>query len=177
MKKIFNITLLTLAMTFMASCEKTDIGGTATEAMAGEWQVKVNLVDADGTILAEDIQGGAFSVLTYNTNQNSADEIWFDDLGNFWTFKVKAKADINNLTFSADEAVSAAYADLDGDGIDDPYDIKVTLESGKVIVDGAKDTPTGMPADSISVVVLFEDDTPAFGARYQFTGYRRTGFE
>ena len=42
-----------LCMTF-ASCEKDEVGGTATQALAGEWYVTVDAVDANNNVTALD---------------------------------------------------------------------------------------------------------------------------
>ena len=95
--------MLAVSMVF-TSCEKDEIGGTATEALAGEWYVTVDAVDASGNVVGEDFFGlGRVMMNTYNTAANNANEIWVDDCGNFWEFKVKASADINILTFQTVE--------------------------------------------------------------------------
>ena len=151
----------------LTSCEKIEVGGTATQALAGEWYVTANVVDENLEVLAEDFFGmGQFHVNTYNTAANVPNEIWVDDLGNFWEFKVKATANVDNYTFSTPDSVANAY-----------YDCKVLIEGGKILP-GAATTPHGTAADSIVFYVSFDDDPyPAtYGyAKYQFTGYRYTG--
>ena len=151
----------------MVSCEKEEIGGTATQSLAGEWYVTANVVDENLEVLAEDFfDMGQFHVNTYNTAANVPNEIWVDDLGNFWEFKVKATANVDNYTFSTPDSAANAY-----------YDCKVLIEGGKILP-GAATTPHGTAADSIVFYVSFSDDTyaPYYGyAKYQFTGYRYTG--
>ena len=172
MKKLF-YAIMVLASLTLASCDKDPIGGTATENMAGDWYCKAFYVTADGTV------GGYyatdFHVLTYNTAKNSPNELFVDDLGNFWTFKVRVNADPNTLTFSnASGTKSEAY---DGDNL---YDITCNITNGKILKQVAK-TPSGMPADSIVFDILFGDDDDAVangGTEYErlrISGYRYTG--
>ena len=74
MKKVLYFATLLLCMAFV-SCQKEEIGGTATENLAGEWYVQANVVE-NGEVIE-------------------------DPYGNF---KVKATADPNGLTFSASSA-------------------------------------------------------------------------
>ncbi len=166
MKKAKYLVLLTMCA-IMASCEKEEIGGTATQALAGEWYVTADAINTDGSIWGEDPFGiGKFHVNTYNTAANVPNEIWVDDLGNFWEFKVKASSNVNNYTFSTPDSVANAY-----------YDCKVLIEDGKILP-GAATTPHGTAADSIVFYVSFsDDDLPAtYGfAKYKISGYRYTG--
>ena len=166
MKKAIYLLLMAVCAV-MTSCEKEEIGGTATQALAGEWYVTADAVDKYGNVLEEDFFGiGHFHVNTYNTAANVPNEIWVDDLGNFWEFKIKASADVNNCTFSTPDSVANVY-----------YDCKVLIEGGKILPDAAT-TPHGTAADSIVFYVSFNDDTypEEFGfAKYRISGYRYTG--
>lgn len=168
MKKILVLLCITAGFV-LASCEKEEIGGTSTQALAGEWYVTADAVDEDGNVVysGEELFGlGKFHVNTYNTAANVPNEIWVDDLGNFWEFKVKASADVNNCTFCTPDSVANAY-----------YDCKVLIEGGKILPDAAT-TPHGTAADSIVFYVSFNDDTcpENFGfAKYRISGYRYTG--
>ncbi|MGX8683614.1 MAG: lipid-binding protein, partial [Bacteroidales bacterium] len=53
MKKVLYFAALLLTTVF-ASCEKEEIGGTATQATAGQWYVTIDAVDENG----KPIQGG-----------------------------------------------------------------------------------------------------------------------
>lgn len=53
MKKLIYLCMAILCMTF-ASCEKDEVGGTATQALAGEWYVTVDAVDANNNVTALD---------------------------------------------------------------------------------------------------------------------------
>ena len=53
MKKIF-FAICALATLTFASCEKEPIGGTAVEAMSGQWYVQISGVDENGVFLYGD---------------------------------------------------------------------------------------------------------------------------
>ena len=162
MKKTIYLLMLCVGVMF-ASCEKDEIGGTATEALAGEWQLTVDLVDDAGNVLMTDPYGmGVILGITYNTVDNVGDKMYVSDLGNFWDYKVVVNCDCNALTFSTD-----------GDTQNEAYDCMVNIENGKMLPSAAT-TPSGMPADSLVYYVSFSDDDP--GMRYKVSGYRRTGF-
>lgn len=160
--------LMMVAGLALTSCEKDEVGGTATQSLAGEWVVTVDAVDANGGTVIEDPFGsGHIMMNTYNTAANTATEMWVDDLANFWEFKVKVKADTQALTFATEGAAQNAV-----------YDCKVTIDEGKVLLKAAT-TPSGMSADSIVFYVGFDDDDnpAAYGyAKYKVSGYRYTGF-
>ena len=125
MKRLFNILFVAFALFAMASCAKDEIGGTATEKLAGQWYVQADAVDSDGKVISEDPYGaGRFRVLTYNTSENTTTDLFVDDLKNFWNFKVKGKIVINGtkspsgqpadyiemlVRFSDDENAPAQY--------------------------------------------------------------------
>ena len=55
MKKYLYFTLIALSSVFF-SCEKEEVGGTATQDVAGEWYVTFSLIDTDGdTTYAADL--------------------------------------------------------------------------------------------------------------------------
>ncbi|WP_439185599.1 lipid-binding protein [Carboxylicivirga taeanensis] len=151
-----------------SSCEKDEIKGTATEAMAGEWYVKVDAIDADGGVVYDDPYGnGYFHLDTYNTASNGIGQMWIDDNSNFELhFKNKINVDLEKLSFNATEAENELT------------DTNVTITSGQILL-GAATTPTGMAADSIVFVIDFEGDTAPgdYGfASYRVAGIRYTGF-
>lgn len=170
MRKILLYLLVSVsAFSLFTSCEKDEIGGVATEEMAGEWYVVADAVDENGEIVYKDEELfgiGYFHLDTYNLASNSTTEMWINDNGNFWDFKNKVNIDLENLIFSATNAQNEAY------------DSKVTIEDGKILL-GAATTPSGMPADSIVFTVIFDDDPypEAYGYYgYRVSGYRYTGF-
>ena len=161
-RKIFSVFILSIFL--LTSCKKElpDVENTATVSLANEWWCQLKF---DG----DDVYGGYFSkIYTYNTAANT-NEIWIDDdlestiSGNYlWDFKVKATADLNNLTFSANQAVSAVPG----------YDIKVNITDGKVLP-GLGHSKSGNVTDSIYMKVEFEDDP---GNIYTIEGHARTRF-
>ena len=170
MKKIFLITAILISgLLFTNSCKKDEIGGTATEDMAGEWYVTVVAVDASDNIVYTDDELfglGRFHLDTYNTSSNVASQMWVTDYGTFWDFLVKLDVDNNSKTFQVT------------DGQNESYDSKVTVTNGRILY-GAATTPSGMPADSIVFNVSFDDDPypSAYGyANYRVAGFRYTGF-
>ena len=156
---------MSLVLVGISSCAKEEIGGTAVQDMCGEWYVTVDGVDASGNVVMEDPFGmGYFPIYTYNTNANRDDEMYIDDQGYFWEFRVIANVNYAAKTFSATSA------------LDDYNDITVDVMNGKIVKDGAT-SQAGYTADGISFMVKFSDDTYA-GEYYDYLlihGYRRTG--
>ena len=146
MKKVLYLATMLLCMAF-TSCQKEEIGGTATESLAGEWY-----------LMASPIYG-PFHLLTYNTSANNPNEIWIDDSKNFWDFKVKGTGDINTLTFSAANAQNMKY------------DCTVNITNGKIIKNGGTQN-NGSPADLLMMDVEFSDDP---GTIYHLEGVRYSG--
>lgn len=136
------------------SCSKEEIPMTSTVDLAGEWMVTI---DADG------YSDGPFMFITYNSNKNDGQEIWLDDLGNFWGTKVKVPCNVASLTFGSE--TPAENVDYD------PITVKVT--DGKVTFGGTK-TPSGAVADAIEFKLEYSDDP---GVVYTAHGYRRTGLQ
>mgnify|MGYP002620693673 CR=1 FL=1 len=100
MKKVLYFAALLLGTTAFVACEKEEIGGTATQSMAGQWYCTVDAVDDNGTpihVPQYDEDGNITGyndgenyfgldnprtlILTYNTAGNSASEMWVDNLG------------------------------------------------------------------------------------------------
>ena len=158
MKKVLYFATLLLCMAFV-SCQKEEIGGTATENLAGEWYVQGNVVE-NGEVIEDPYGIGRFKIMTYNTASNNANEIWIDDAKNFWNFKIKATADANGLTFSATSAQNQR-----GD------DITVNVTNGKITKNGGVQN-NGSPADYITMDVEFSDDP---GTIYRLEGVRYSG--
>lgn len=165
MKKTLLILGLAVCAAFTA-CKKDEIGGTATEALAGEWVVLIDAVDASGQIVYEDPFGmGESFVYTYNTSANKPDVMFLDDQGEFWEYKCKVNCNAESLTFSAS-------------GAEDLYNgISVDVSGGKITLGGAT-SPSGMPVDAIEFYITFSDDDYV-GNLYDklyIHGYRYTGF-
>ena len=151
----------------LTSCEKEEIGGTATESMAGDWYVTIGLTDGNGEVVpgAEDLLGERVHLLTYNTAANTSNQLYVDDLGEIWEFKVKATSDINTQTFATNGAVAnEAYEDCD-----------VTITGGKILPRAGRQS-NGSPADSIVFYVSFSDDDDPTTV-YKISGIRYSGLE
>ena len=161
MKKVLYLATMLLCMAF-TSCQKEDIGGTATESLAGVWYVQANVVNGDGSVTEDPYGLGRFQIMTYSTSANNPNEIWVDDSKNFWNFKGKATGDVNSLTISA-----ASAQNQRGD------EITVNITNGKILKNGGVQN-NGSPADYISIDVEFSDDP---GTIYRLEGVRYSGLE
>lgn len=162
---------LMLSTGFVACDTETDEepGGTKVEKMCGNWDVVYDAVDADGNVVYEDPYGaGLCTIFTYNTADESMTKMYIDDQGTFWNYKFLINIDYPARTFSATDAV--------------PYDDVATgnaiVTDGKIL-EGAAKNSHGMPNDSISFYIQFDDD--ADGAKYGWVkwhvhGQRHTGF-
>ncbi|MCF0178987.1 MAG: hypothetical protein HUJ97_01900 [Bacteroidales bacterium] len=172
-KLLYSVAILATGI-FASACNDTDLGGPkdpvemmATEALAGEWYVHMDGVDASGNVTMEDPFGvGTFELLTYNTAANVPTEMFIDDLENFWGMKGIVKCDVNNLTFSA-TAAQELYNDITFDIID-----------GKVLIKAATSS-YGHQVDSITFLVKYSDDDyiGEYWDAMRISGYRRTGFD
>lgn len=184
MKNTFKILALSLVTLFTFSCAKDDVGGTATESMAGEWIItSVEIYDTEGNFYYDDCEyyDCTFTIQTFNTAANVATEMWLYDAYSYWSFQVKVNIDQSSKTFSVDQGASSVFWDYyyEDDDVDEEYpiayyyDCEVTVTDGAIITDGAT-SPTGMPTDAIEFTAEFSDDP---GYLYKFSGYRYSGFE
>lgn len=175
MKKLIYLLMMCAGVLF-TSCEKDEVGSTATEALAGDWYVTVDIVDDAGNTLAEDPFGlGNTFLFTYNTASNVPTEMYVSDQGYFWGYTVRVHTDINSLTFSTNgEVTNEVLTDPDDEVEGDEYYCSVNIEDGRILPQAAT-TPSGMPADSIVLYVSFSDDENP-GTKYKVSGYRYTGF-
>lgn len=167
MKKYISLFLFAMigAFGFTACDVETDIepGGTNVEKMAGKWEVTIDVVDDAGNVLYEDPFGyGTVIMYTYNTAANTNTEMWLDDDGEFWAFKMKVDVNYANRTFDC------ATKDYDAKGTG-----QGTVTNGKVL-EGAATNLHGMPNDSIVFNIAFSDDD--YGFKYRISGQRYTGF-
>ncbi len=177
MKKVLYFAAL-LFCAGLVSCEKDKIGGTATESMAGDWYVTVDPADENGNAIEgfEDFFGlGRVHMITSNTAANVASELMVDDLGSFWTFRVKTVANSAVQTFASAAPASAndTINNLKGDGI------WVTISDGKILPKAGRQN-NGSVADSIVFYVSFSDDPypAAYGYKnYKVSGIRYSGLE
>jgi hypothetical protein len=167
MKKVLYFAALLFGLT-LTSCEKEEMGGTATEATAGQWYVTVDAADENGNLVEglEDLFGlGRVVMLTYNTSANNPNEMIVDDIANFWKFKVKVACDQKGLTFQTNTT--------ENNNLVSGYeDINVQISGGKILPQAGRQN-NGSPADSIVFYVSFSDDE--YPAAYGYKNYRVSG--
>lgn len=158
MKTNKNITFaIALFIVVLTSCKKdVDPGGTAVEAMAGDWYVRA--YDANGQLMYPNF----FAIHTYNTAANTPTEMWFDD--HFWGTKFKVAVNVPALTFGGPKVKNS----------DPTYNVDITVSNGKILLKGTKGPASKSPTDSIYYEVEYSDDP---GTKYYMAGYKRTGFE
>ncbi|WP_276499079.1 lipid-binding protein [Pontibacter litorisediminis] len=160
---------LFLSLGFFTSCDdddEDDIDFTATYPISGTWSVTYSIETAPGQFepLAEHSE-----LLIYNTAANVPTEVWVDDEGNFWDFKVKTPINIANLTFGGESLENMSY------------NSQVTITDGQVFLNAVE--VNSIMRDSIYFRVSFSDDEDAegnpdpFGTIYHVYGHRSTGFE
>ncbi|MHC0447222.1 lipid-binding protein [Flavobacterium sp. 3-218] len=148
-----------LVLTSFVACDEvgdTDPGGTSVEALAGDWYVQ--------TLVNGEVVVDYRLISTYNTASNDAN-MFIDDHGNIWDFKVKTPVTVNALSFAGNNLPSSV----------DGYNVNVTITEGKVTKNDTK-TSGGNTTDGISFKAVFSDDTDA-GTVYEIKGYKRTGFK
>jgi hypothetical protein len=165
MKKVLYLATLLFAAV-LTSCEKEEVGNTNAMPVAGQWYVTVDAADESGNLVEgfEDLFGlGRHLLVTSNTAANTPNEMIIDDLGNFWTYRVKVTCDVNTLTFASG---SQTVPNLNGDPIE------VTISNGKIVKDGGVQN-NGSKADYIEFYVSFSDDD--YPATYGYKNYKVSG--
>lgn len=157
MKKILYFATMLLAMV-MTSCSKEEIGGTATQEVAGDWYVRAVGCDANDNIIFEDEDlylAGNWHCLSYNTAANDPTKMIIYDEGNFWDYMVVVNVDQKSMTFSTP---NNDFAD------NLAYESKVKIWGGKIVMNGGVQN-NGSAADHIEYNVIFDDD-PYAGKLY-----------
>jgi hypothetical protein len=176
MKKIILYTMLLMPFLLSSCYDKNEVEYTGAKDLCGQW------------IVSDSITGTEFILTTSNVASNSPDSIYITDVSGgkpgFWFFQVKAKASVTAMTFAQDAAVNLVTQDevvdkkdYNGDGLKNaivPYDIKINVKLGK-IEKSVVSMPSGVKADKITLILQFEDDSPAYSS-YKIHGYRKTGF-
>ena len=157
MKKIASIiSIAFLGLVLLNSCEKEyeqeELPGFK---LSGEWYVQTYYQDTSTKVL------GYNKILTYNTADADGKQLWVDDLGSIWPFKVRVSSNSEANSFSG-TGTNAHMADT----------TMVTIAGGRVWENGTKST-SGVTTDSIYMEAEFSDDP---GEKYIFAGYYRTGF-
>ena len=174
MKKILYFAALLFGFTF-ASCSKEDIGGTATESMAGDWYVTVEAVAEDGTVIDDDFNGGRVHMLTYNTADNVATSMYIDDLGTevgeFLGMKAKITCNPSAMTFASEGTV--ANETSHNKNVSD----QLQIMDGKILLKAGRQN-NGSVADSIDFYMQYTEDkyAKAYGySKYHIHGVRYSG--
>jgi len=170
MKKVIFLATM-LACLLLTSCSKDEIGGTATESLAGEWYVKIEGVDASDKVVLTDgdlFALGNFLMKTYNTSANISTEMFVNmpfKLTDFgypdYSFSEKVNCDVNNLTFA----------------LKDGSTLTEKITDGKILL-GQGIQNNGSKADSIVFYVTFTgDDIPSGNGfvKYKVSGHRYSG--
>lgn len=173
MKKIFISSLLFAGVLLLGSCEKEKIGGTATEAVAGQWYITIDAVDANGNAIAEDGYADYYStgrqmIFTYNTAANSSSEMYVDMTGlktdfPFLNFKVVVPCDPSSRTFgSMQELENMIIYDLSYATADTTFVPEDTIDVERVDISCLLDTSI-VAYDSIYIkmdtLYLIQDTT------------------
>ena len=168
--KIISFVLALTTIVGLSSCQKFEPGGTATEAMCGEWLAYSSDFDMP------------FTLKTSNTTNNEANKIIVTDRtaagtgADFWGFTVKADCDLSAKTFSCTNVQNDYWTETQG--VYTPYDIKISIRNGK-ITEKAIELPSGVKADKIEFEIWFEDIADAGAPADYFckiVGYRKSGF-
>lgn len=173
MKKIVYMAALLLAVVTLTSCSKEEIGGTATESMAGDWYVTVDAVDENGEVVIEDFNDGRFHILTYNTAANVANQLYVDDQYYFLGMRALTVSDPNAMTFATSGTVDNEQ--VHSTSVSD----QVIVTDGKIIKNGGRQN-NGSVADSISFYFEYTEDAYAdtYGyKKYHIHGVRYSGLE
>lgn len=186
MKRLINCLFVLVLAIAATGCDKAEPGGTATQALAGDWWVKYDVIDPSlkpgdaGYIVVPDLTRGYVLFTTYNTASNASNVMFVDDNANFWGpkgFKGKVQCNVGNKSFGgADKIDNYMFASQ-----------KFIVTNGRVISRGAHSV-SGVVCDSIALYVQFSDDEvwvgpgdddfapDPYGTTYLVSGHRRTGF-
>jgi hypothetical protein len=138
----------------VTACDTKDeyeqINSQVMEA-SGEWWVKFSKVD---------YETGYLKVLTFNTADDVATQMWMADRSNWKGFQFKCPVNAADLTFSG-----SSLTDINSEAT-------IVVSNGK-IEKGAGLSTTGNVTDKITFEIQFSDEP---GVTYQAVGTRKTGF-
>ena len=157
MKKIYLFLIAIIVISFTACQEEYVVGETATVKLAGEWWFA--LLDENGDVVY-DYDFLASRMSTYNTADNSANEIWVDDHENGWWVKARVVADPVSMTFGSQDSVFNEYEGAN------------MIVSDGQIWEGVATSKDGNITDSIRFTTVYPD-----GTIFIYAGHRHTGFE
>ena len=159
MRKL-SIIIGAIAVFALTACkDDQEIPKAKTVSMSGEWWLDASDADSNFVVSAHDI---GHSFLTYNTSDDTDNEIWFDDDGGFWPMKAKMKVDLSNTSFVPGDTVRNIYNE----------DADFILYEGRIIK-GAATAPSGTKTDSMYMVLGFEDYPEV---KWTLSGYKDTGW-
>lgn len=160
MKKV-NIKAIIMAMAIiplLVSCEKEyESESLPNNQLSGEWYVQ--------TYFGGNVVLGYERIVTSNTASANGSEMWVDDLGHIWPFKVKANITGSN-TFSVNAGENIQWPTFD------TIMQTTTITRGEIFPDKGR-SATGVVVDSIYIEAEFSDDP---GSTYIMAGHYRTGF-
>ncbi len=177
MKKILYTVMLFAGVALLSSCDneflgdKDAVGGTETEATAGEWYVWADGIDANGEVIDgyEDFYGGRFMVYTFNTAENKSSKMFIQDsdlsaflIGGKAYYGFQVECTVNGLTFSTEVSEDVWYGNA------------ITIKNGIIIENGGHQN-NGSVADSISFEVYYPDGNEYYTSAYGHAGYRIYG--
>ena len=192
MSKIIYIFGIMFIALIISSCEEEFEPG-ATEAFdySGDWYYQLQL--EDGTVLGDfDYHGDM--LLTYNTADNTSNEVWFDDPG-YLFFKSKFQLNGSQESFSGatpalnlyEIGLPSDFPKVDGAEHKDTIAYgEVELLEGKILEDAAKvyADMQNAPSDSIylklqfnSVVYTYLIDMNVSGSDTTYTPIQQGDFE
>jgi len=182
MKKTIYLALMLLALGFI-SCEKEEVGGTATQDVAGEWYVTIDMIDSGGDTnsAADMVEAGWYDVekgiiRTFNTAANVADKMYISDMSTFGG-GVKGYSNISpylcfNVPVNIDQATGTfstanndfvtnleenyGYDPEDGWAEEERY-AKVKIINGKITKNGGKQN-NGSPDDTIEFDLYIDNN-------------------
>ena len=179
MKKFVYIICSLLAGVVFTSCEKDEIGGTATESMAGDWYVIVDCIDENGDVAIEDFNEGRFHVFTYNSADNTANKLFVDDQLNLLGMKALTVCDQGLTKDTLQKEMNLYYMSFaTPDTVDNVtshsqnVSDRVIVTDGKIFKNGGHQN-NGSLADSISFYFEYTED--AYAATYNYKKYHVHG--
>ena len=157
--------LAALAPMAFTGCDDSDVdpGGTAVQDMAGQWDVSLYDVNADGTTGEEE---APFTLTTYNTASNTTDAMWISGLEDYSKYKLnfQTKMPINYSAKTFEGTVDRLQGSKE--------DGQITIKNGKILP-GAATNLHGKPNDSIVFDIVYSNDPTT---TYRVSGQRYTGF-
>lgn len=172
MKKFLYIASLLLVLGFV-SCEKEEIGGTATQKVAGEWYVTVDAILTNGdTISCADLaEAGEFNspvalIRTFNTASNVANKMYVSDaysgysnFSDLHCYQVEVDVDQAAGTFSTKggDFVQNMLENYDWKGEEYNQYSQIKIANGKISFNGGYQN-NGSVADAISYELYIKDN-------------------